>query len=115
MVFSTTAKHLWLDRDINSDQTYLFVELQTDDRNDWQLRAVALETVLGVTEDCKGFDTREENSASNQDYTLQSRFVPGSLTLNAGAVLHGKLLEEYGGWETSIYLDVLFRNDDGSW
>jgi hypothetical protein len=113
MVFSTTAKNIWLDRDVDSDQTYLYVDLQTDNRNDWRLTGEALENVLGVTEDCKGFDIRAENRASNHDYTLQSRFLPGSLTLNAGAVLHGKLLEEYGGWETSIYLDVVFRNDDG--
>ncbi|KAL2831295.1 hypothetical protein BJY01DRAFT_254334 [Aspergillus pseudoustus] len=112
MVFSTTAKYIWLDRDIDTDETYLYAELQANNRNDWDSSSVALETVLGVTEECKGFDTRKENSASNQNYTLQSRFVPGSLTLKPGPVLHGKLLEEYGGWETSIYLDVLFRNDN---
>jgi hypothetical protein len=91
MIFSTSARHLWLDRDIDSNETELHVEFQTDNRSYWHLSSVTLENVLGITEGCKGFDTREDNSASNQGYTLQPRFVPGSLTLYAGSVLRGKL------------------------
>jgi hypothetical protein len=39
--------------------------------------------------------------------------VPDSLRLRAGSVLCGKVREEFGGWDTSVYLDILFNNVDG--
>lgn len=112
MVFSTTSQYIRLEPGAEEGKIYLYAECNTDD--DWNLTNICLDDYLGISQDYKGFDITEENTASAQNQLLTSCFVPGSLILRDGSVLYGKVLEEYGGWDTSIYLDLLFDNNAGS-
>lgn len=111
MVFSTTSQYIRLDLGPKEGNIYLYAEC--DDGDDWKLSKICLDDHLGMSQSCKGFDTTSENTASAQNKLLTSYFLPGSLILRDGSVLYGKVREELGGWDTSIYLDLLFDNDAG--
>lgn len=113
MVFSSTAQEVVLGYDSDTDQTFLNAELKVDSGGS-KTTGICLDDYLGISTEYKGFDTTRGQTASAQGKTLRSYLVPDGLTLKHGTVLYGKVREEYGGWETCIYLDLFFNNVSGA-
>lgn len=111
MGFSVTSQYIRLETNCDTDETWLCAECKND--GNWQLTSACLDKYIGVTQESEGFDTTPGKSASDQGKTLRSLLVPGSLTLKGGSVLCGKVREEFGGWKTSIFLDILFSSEGG--
>ncbi|GIC92354.1 CVNH domain-containing protein [Aspergillus udagawae] len=112
MVFSTTSRNVRVEHDRETDKIFLHAECKSDSGN-WQSSSICLDDHLGISTEYKGFDTTQEQTASAQGQSLWSLLVPDRLTLKGVSVLCGKVREEHGGWETSIYLDLLFNNNNG--
>ncbi|GFG17995.1 hypothetical protein IFM5058_08775 [Aspergillus udagawae] len=113
MVFSTSSRNVSLEHDPNTDLTYLRAECKAADSGEWNSSSICLDEHLGVSRLYKGFDTTEGKTASVQGKSLQSLLEPGSLTLRGLSVLYGRVSGVDGGWEATIYLDLLFNNDNG--
>ncbi|GFF32178.1 hypothetical protein IFM46972_03458 [Aspergillus udagawae] len=113
MVFSTSSRNVSLEHDANTDLTYLRAECKTADSGEWNSSSICLDEHLGVSRLYMGFDTTEGKTASAKGKSLQSLLEPGSLTLRGISVLYGRVSGVDGGWEATIYLDLLFNNDNG--
>ncbi|KAL5049524.1 hypothetical protein BDW71DRAFT_204780 [Aspergillus fruticulosus] len=106
MVFSSTSKDIYLRLD--GDFLFLCATCKvSNDSDQWKHSEIYLDEFLGISSDGKFDITRR---MENPYHTIMK---PGTLYLK-GSVMSLTLIDELGGHELSICLDLLFENSNGT-
>lgn len=108
MVFSTSARKIRLVQD-EEGNTLLQAGLKTNS-GDWKPASHLLDYDLALSPQSPGLEVFKDPPGNA---TMESFFEPSSLQLSVGSVLCGKIRAEWGGWEISVCLDVVYTNNNG--